>query len=100
MQIALLVMAQILAGQNEYWKSGGANARAPFAEEFKAAHLRQHHIENHQLRQSGGYFRAGLRALRSRAGNENAGGEHLFGEFASQPVGFYTCEHPFSFFIW
>ena len=59
-QIVLLFLTEILTGKNENGKGGGAKAGAPFAKEFEAAYLRQHHVENYEFRQGSSDLRASL----------------------------------------
>src|SRR6202022_3209946 len=93
-QIALFFFTQVLAGQNEYGKSGRAKTGAPFAKEFKAAYFWQHHIENHELRQRSGHLRAGLRAIGGSRYNVSLRTEHLRDEFARGRIVFHHENRP------
>ena len=61
----MLFRGQILAGEDEDGKIGGARAGAPFAEEFETASSGQHQIEDYEL----GFVRGDLSACATHWGS-------------------------------
>src|SRR6266478_2941142 len=83
---SLLVRGQILAGEDEDGKIGGAGAGAPLTEEFETTSSGQHQIEEYEFRFVRGDLSAGLRAIRGRGDGVTLRGQHFNDELAGGGV--------------
>ena len=85
-QIVLFFLTQVFAGKNKNGKGGGAKVGAPFAEEFEAAHFREHHVENYELWQRSSDLRASLRAIGGSGYGITLSTEHFGDEFPRRRI--------------